>query len=118
MSVAEIPKEGWIWAVLVLLAVLNLYNVIASARRNYREEKRVSDEPIDRVSEQVKDNMRKLENDKRRLDEMEHKINDDHKGIMSLCVGVQALLEHELHDGNTEELTSASKGIRTWLQER
>ena len=37
---------------------------------------------------------------------------------MASCAGVQALLEHELHNGNADEMQLASKEINTWLRER
>lgn len=36
-------------------------------------------------------------------------------GLIVTCKGVKALLEHELHNGNTGEMVSASKAIDDWL---
>lgn len=36
-------------------------------------------------------------------------------GLIVTCKGVKALLEHELHNGNTGEMLSASKAIDDWL---
>lgn len=102
----------------VLLALLNLYNVFASARRNAREEKKRQQQPTDDLEDKVVDISRKLDTDKRRLDNHEERLDDLKKGLMATCTGVQALLEHELHNGNTEEMQEASKGIDKWLRER
>ncbi len=59
-----------------------------------------------------------LDNDKRRLDEHDRQISDIRRGQMVNCAGVQALLEHELHNGNTTEMQDASKAIDKWLRER
>ena len=39
-------------------------------------------------------------------------------GLMVICAGVQALLEHELHNGNTDEMHQASSEISGWLRQR
>jgi len=39
--------------------------------------------------------MDKLATDKRRLDGHEARLDDTHTGMMVICAGVQALLEHE-----------------------
>lgn len=44
------------------------------------------------------------------------KANDDNRaGIKALCAGVRALLEHELHNGNSDELKTASDAINNWV---
>ena len=44
------------------------------------------------------------------------KANDDNRaGIKALCAGVRALLEHELHNGNHDELKTASDAINNWV---
>lgn len=53
--------------------------------------------------------------DKRRLDAQDAELSEQREGQRVLCKGVQALLEHELHNGNEDELASASKGINDWL---
>ena len=61
---------------------------------------------------------KKLGTDKLRLDEHEKRLADLRNGLMASCAGVQALLEHELHNGNADEMQLASKEINTWLRER
>ena len=39
-------------------------------------------------------------------------------GQRELCFGVQALLNHELHNGNADEMARASENINKWLVER
>lgn len=50
-----------------------------------------------------------------RLDAHEKSITDLKEGQRCLCEGVQALLEHELHNGNSDEMKRASDGIKAWL---
>lgn len=66
----------------------------------------------------IKKCMDKLDNDKRRLDKHARDIEDLREGQKYLCMGVQALLGHELHNGNTDEMKAASAGIKSWLLNR
>ena len=66
----------------------------------------------------IKKCMDKLDNDKRRLDKHARDIEDLREGQKYLCMGVQALLGHELHNGNADEMKAASAGIKSWLLNR
>ena len=63
-----------------------------------------------------------LHNDKERLDAHDSRISDLETGLKDtqdgqrvLMQGVMALLEHELHNGNSEQMEQASMEIRTYL---
>lgn len=118
MGIESIPTEGWLWFVTVALLLLNVYNVFSTARKNAREEKKRREQPTATIEEKIKAHDRMLDNDKRRLDEMENKQADMQRGQMANCRGVQALLEHELHNGNADEMQDASKAIAEWLRAR
>lgn len=61
------------------------------------------------------DTAKKLATDKARLDEHEHAINDLREGQQVLCSGILALLDHELHNGNSEQMQGARDGIMNYL---
>lgn len=61
---------------------------------------------------------RMLSNDKERLDRHEHEIGDLRGGQRVLMQGVQALLEHELHNGNGEQMQSAANDLQKYLVNR
>lgn len=54
----------------------------------------------------------------RRLDQHDKDIADLRKGTENLCLGVKALLNHELHDGNSDEMEQASRDLDSWLIHR
>lgn len=118
MGIEDVPTEGWLWFAVIVLILLNIYNVFSTARKNAREEKKRREQPTATLEERVKAHDRMLDNDKRRLDEMEKKQADMQRGQMANCRGVQALLEHELHNGNAEEMEGASHEIAEWLRKR
>lgn len=63
-----------------------------------------------------------LHNDKQRLDAHDGRISDLETGLKDTqdgqrvtMQGVMALLEHELHNGNSEQMEKASSAIRSYL---
>ena len=80
---------------------------------------------IDKVIEIVKkwrspgtDIMKKLHTDKERLDQHENSIKDLQKSQQVQCAALLALLDHELHNGNTGEMQKARDDIMHFLQAR
>lgn len=118
MSIDQIPAGGWVWFAMCLIALLELYNLVSSARKNYLEEKKRKEEPDATLQERMAAFEKYLGNDKRRLDDHEMQISDIRGGQKANCKGVQALLEHELHNGNAEEMQKASQEINDWLLNR
>ena len=50
--------------------------------------------------------------------ENQEHISDLKEGNRALCVAVMALLNHAIHDGNTDEMTNAYSGIKKYLINR
>ena len=50
--------------------------------------------------------------------ESQDRIADLREGQRSLCVAVMALLNHELHNGNSDEMHRASVGLNDYLINR
>ena len=66
-------------------------------------------------SERHKDVHAKLATDKARLDAHEKEINELRDGQRVICGGVQALLDHALHNGNSQQMQDASNKLTEWL---
>lgn len=115
---ADLTADKIVLALGVLLVLIGAYNTFATARKNARAEKERHDKPTHDLGVEVVEINRKLGVDKLRLDGHDEKLADLKTGLMAICAGVQALLEHELHNGNADEMTRASKGIDKWLRER
>ncbi len=78
---------------------------------------------VDKVIDIVKkwhapssDISKKLDTDKRRLDAHDKAIGDLQDAQRALCAGVMALLDHELHNGNSEQMENARNDIMKYLQ--
>ena len=59
-----------------------------------------------------------LASDKARLDRHEADIAALKEGQRVLCGGVQALLEHEIHNGNADEMKAAARELKKYLVNR
>lgn len=62
------------------------------------------------------DTAKKLANDKILLDEHSQSIEELKESTQVLCNGVLALLDHELHNGNADQMQNARDDILKYLQ--
>lgn len=62
-----------------------------------------------------KDVAEKLRADKAALDKHESDIAALKEGQKVLCTGIVALLDHELHNGNSEQMEKARAGLSEYL---
>lgn len=142
MTEAVQPIEGitptMLWNfVLVLLGlcavVILIYKVIEIMRkeherksqRNRLEDHGLTDEIADKVLEKLeprfKDIESKLDKDKTRLDNHESSIHSLNGSIDSIKEGMQvtadaltAILDHELHNGNTDQMQKARDELQKY----
>lgn len=101
-----------------LIFAVEVVGKLLSTRKAVREEKAERDRPIAEMKAELSEHRRMLENDQRRIDALQNRINDTNGGLMAICEGVQALLNHELHDGNSEEMAAANNNLNKWLFSR
>lgn len=59
-----------------------------------------------------------LESQKARADSQAEEIKALRAGLIVTCQGVKALIEHELHNGNKDEMETASGAIDKWIFDR
>lgn len=103
---------------LFFLALCWGFNLIYTAVSNARKEKDRNREPFVRIDATINDLRVRMDNLERRVDAHDADLNDLHAGQSALCRGVQALLDHELHNGNESEMQAASDSIGKWLRNR
>lgn len=133
------PIEGItpsaLWTFLTVLvgicALVVLADKVANVYRNYKKRKQepedklaeeISTKVLERLEPRFSDIDKKLANDKamidshtRQLDTLEKRADGTDDGIRAINRGVLALLNHALHNGNTDELEEAQKGINDYL---
>lgn len=97
--------------IIVILALCGAINVIGSTIKLIRDHKQPQEKTIKDITD-------RLANDNVRLKEHGKAINDLQGGQKCLCEGVQALLNHALHNGNSDEMQAACGNINSWLRNR
>lgn len=117
--------DGLIRAALVILALAWAWNLIYTALSNARKEKERADAPLNDLKTEIGTLKAEIGKDRERITALERDIEghadelrDLHNGQTEMCRGVQALLEHALHNGNTDEMQAASNSIGKWLRTR
>ncbi|MDD2649168.1 MAG: hypothetical protein PHI27_11605 [Eubacteriales bacterium] len=102
-------------ALVVLCALLWLYNLIAEAVRNHRELKKPLDARAQNITARLDEYDTYFANDKRRIEQHDKEIATLRDGLKVNCFGVKALLNHELHNGNAQEMQKAASDMDAWL---
>lgn len=128
---------GMIWTfVAVLVGLAALYVLYGKVRETYAKNKRMKDPEkklADEISARVLEKLeprfaeidRKLANDKatldghtRQIEALATRTNGNEDGVKALSRGVLALLNHTLHNGNTDELEHAQQALNDYLIEK
>lgn len=104
VAVEHVTPEQLMNTVVVILAILAAIVAVDKAIDVFKKWR----QPTKSVNE-------KLETDKRRLDEHEKAIRNLTEGQKVMCAGVVALLDHQLHNGNTEQMENARNDISKYL---
>lgn len=138
------PIEGitpdMLWTALIVLvgvgALIVLGDKVMDVWRKHQARKQVNapeSKLADEISQKVLSKMeprfadidRKFANDKQTLEAHTRQIGEINKRVDSLetgqkaqCRGILALLNHELHNGNSDEMEAAKKGMDNYLIER
>lgn len=114
----EITFEQLMLLVVFVLACLGAYNTIVTARRNHREEKKQRESPATRLAERVDKHDSMLATDKRRLDEMDGRIEKIETQSTIILRGVRSLLSHEVSGNSVDKLQKSLQEIDEYLIER
>lgn len=127
------PSYLWIFLYVAvgICALIILIDKVADVFRRRKQRKELdkpelAEEIAGKVMEKLRPDFdeidRKLKSDNTRLDGHDRDIktlydrtDQDREGIRALVVGVLALLNHALHNGNTAELDDAQKALNKYL---
>lgn len=117
--------DGLLKAAIIILALCWAWNMVYTALNNARKEKERADAPLNIVRADINKLQNEINEDRGRIEALERvgdaharELVDLHTGQTELCRGVQALLEHALHNGNNDEMQAASASIGKWLRNR
>ena len=138
------PIEGitpdMLWTTLIVLVgvggLIVLGDKVADVWRKHQARKKVNS-PENKLAEEISqmviakmeprfaDIEHKFSNDKQSIETHTRQIGEINKRVDSLetgqkaqCRGILALLNHELHNGNSDEMEEAKKGMDNYLIEK
>lgn len=121
----DITYEQLRATVIVLLALCGAALTVVNLIKGIRDLRKPNEEHVNDVHKMLANDKsrldahdRQLEHIAKRIDGVEHSTSEQGKDIRELMNGVMALLEHELHNGNSDEMDGASKSIKRRLIER
>ena len=118
MRLSGVTYEQFLTTIVVALILIGAYNTVMTMVKNHREEENRRNRPTNDLNERVNNHDTLLANDKRRIERMETELQDVRDGQKVMVTGIQALVEHALHNGNADQLKDASDGINGWLTNR
>lgn len=105
-----LSNDGFVSFVMIvvgLLCLIKLFDAGAEIVKKWRKN--------GSVEEQRKSCDQKFANDKRRLDDIEKRLDDMQELQKATAFGVSELLGHELHNGNTEQMIDAEKRLKNCI---
>ena len=114
----SITVEALVAAIGVILALCGAVVTIGKAADTIKGWKKPQRDAEDAFSAALKRHGERLDRGERRMDKHEDELADVKEGQRALCTGVKALLEHAVHNGNTDEMQTASANIDKWLINR
>lgn len=118
MGVVDIPAVGWLWAIVVAMALMAVYNIFATVRENIRKEKKHKEQPTASLEERVALHDQMLDNDNRRIKRNTEQLEDANKFQGIMCRVMLAQLNHELSGNDVSHLKSARDELTDYLTQR
>ena len=114
----QLTYDKFLTALVVILLIAGAYNTIMTAYKTHREEKRLRDSPVTKLTERVDRHDELLAKDKDRLDSIEARIGDMGTESTIMLRGVRALLSHEVNGNSTDKLEASLSEIDDYLIRR
>ena len=105
--------------VLFLIACMLLLILASNAAEAWRKlfgKKPAADEKT--LAKHCEEADERFKRDEKHISENHDNIADLKEGQRVICIAVMALLNHDLHNGNADEMTDALNGINSYLINR
>ena len=102
----------------LVLILVGAYNTLMTAMKNRREEKKLRDSPVVKLTERVDRHDELLAKDKDRLDAVETRMQDMGEQSTIMLRGVRALLSHEINGNSADKLNASMSEIDDYLIRR
>lgn len=120
-AVGTIVNAGNIITVLLFVIAAMLLLILASNAKEawnklFGKEQEAADS--DKLKKHCEESAERFESGEKKIEESQRSIADLREGQRVICIAVMALLNHDLHNGNSEEMTDALNGINSYLINR
>lgn len=103
---------------MVVVALLGLYLLVCNAVDATRKLRKPKEQRGETLAEHQAECSRRFDRDFSRLGALETRMAQQEETSKVLCAGLRALLEHELHNGNADEMRKASDDLFHHLNRR
>lgn len=104
--------------VIVLIAIMGLFVLVGNVIKTYRDLKKPIDDDNNNIRTEVKELRHKIDRIETVVDEHGKEIDDIRHMNRIQCQSVRALLNHAIHDGNTDEMSKASTELDAYLNSK
>lgn len=115
MQLSDLTFGGLIGAAAIILLLIGIYNVIMTALKNWREEKKRKNAPVEKLEtgatnmlETLKAHDQMIQSDRERLTTLEEQQRIMLRALM-------AMLSHEINGNSTEKLSASVSEIQDFL---
>lgn len=115
---AELTYDKFLTALVVILLVAGAYNTIMTAWRNHREEKKLRDSPVTRLTERVDRHDELFAKDKDRLDKLDGEVKDLGEATRILLRQSLAVNAHMISGNDVSKLKASNAEIEQYLVNR
>ena len=115
---AELTYDKFLTALVVILLLAGAYNTIMQAIKTRREEKRLRDSPVTKLTERVDRHDELLAKDKDRIDRLESDMVDTGMAIRVLLRQSMAVNAHLISGNDIERLKESNEEIQEYLTSR
>lgn len=106
-----LTKGNMVTVLIVLVAIMTLYVLIGNTVKTTRELAKPKVTKDNDIIEKIKLHDAILANEKRVIDRHDDEISDIKSLVKAQCVATKALLNHSIHNGNTDEMTEAANEL-------
>ena len=110
-------QDVFTWVV-VSFVLLQSFSTAYTARKNAKALRDEKSAPLRALEQRVDKMEQMLQNDYLRFEHDEKDLVQMKAGLQVICKGVLALLNHEIHNGNGDEMQDALKGLNAWMLEK
>lgn len=117
--------DGIYKALLVVLAICGAITTVGKAaetinslRKPSKDAQAATEAVLQEYRKRFENDTKRFERGEERMDRIEADLDDFHQGQYHTCMCLKALLGHELHNGNAEEMVEAATNMDKWLVKR